>query len=144
MPVTFDYDTWDSTTESIPRRGGATSRDVTRPFNPNLLMDALLSETVPIVGQELRKEFVSTLQSVLWITLSRFRQMGMSAGDLQRLVKAYPSRGKKQEQRVLDTALISHNRISNPNNWVIDTHPDDQYEIRLDATGKVWTKHPKP
>ena len=143
MAVTFDYGPWDPTTESIPQRKGSTGTEVRLPFTPGFLMDALLLEVAPPRGDRFRRDLISTLQACLTIAINRFRQLGVPAGDLQRLVKAYPTRGKVEEQVLLDAALAPASRISNPNNLVVATDPSDKYEVRQDATRKIWTWHPK-
>ena len=141
MPITFDYEDWDSSTESIPIKKGIPENRL--PFTAGFLIETLLGGAIVPKGDRLRGDLISTLQACLTITLNRFRQLGVSAGDLQRLVKAYPLRGKPEVQVLLDAALVPANRISNPNNFVVQAHQDDRYVVRQDTTGLVWTWYPK-
>ena len=142
--VTFDYGTWDPTTESIPRRAasGATAQ-VNEPFTVEHLLFALFSEYTPPVGDPIRTDMVKTLQANLSITLARFRQLGVSAPDLQRLVKAFPSRGLSKDAAALHESRESRGRFANPSGLSIQFQADSKWEARQDATGDIWSLHPK-
>ena len=146
MPITFDYDAWSPTTEAIPRRlgmagkgtgpGGPSNANV--PISMKNLEVALFSNHTPVRGSRARRDAIATLGSALSLVLLRFRQLEVPAGDVQRIVKAFPSRGKPQVQAVLDAALTPANRISNPKNKVPAVKADHRYRFEEPQTG-VWS-----
>ena len=147
MPVTFDYDTWDPTKESIPRRevrpnspGGG---GPTEPFTVENLLFAMFAEYTPRIGDPIRTRIIKTLQANLSITISRFRQLGMPAADLQRLIKAYPQRGLTPDAAVLHEVRESRTGFANVSNRTIQLPEKSKWEVRQDNTGKKWSLHPR-
>jgi hypothetical protein len=144
VTITFDYDTWNPTKESIPRRASQKRRSqVTEPFTDGALHTALFSGVTPKVGDPLRAEVVETLQANLWYTLTRFRQLGVSDGDLQRLIKDYPNKGSTDNEKALHSVRDTVGRFSNPSNKKINLPLNSKWRVEQQGdTGDVWTLHP--
>jgi hypothetical protein len=142
--VTFDYAIWDSTKESIPRRAGKPgSSSVSEPFSVEHLLFSLFSGCTPNVQDPIRTDMLKTLQANLWITIARFRQLGVSAGDLQRLFKAYPERGLSEKAAAFHKVRDTVRRFANAANQNIQLPANSRWEVRQDGTGDVWSLHPK-
>jgi len=130
VPVTFDYEPWDPAKEVMPKRGES--------FNEGFLQLALFSGITPLVGDPLRIEIIKTLQANLWTALARFRQLGVSNRDLQRMVKTYPNRGLSEDAQARRKASRAHG-FSNVSNEPIDMPADSRRDAR-ESEG-VWTLH---
>jgi len=143
MAVTFDYEDWNPATESIPRRGAQKRRtEVTEPFADEDLRFAMFSAYVPTKGDAIRTDMIKTLQANLWITIARFRQLGVPAADLQRLFNTYPLRGLSPDAAALHEGRETIGRFANAPNKPIQLPANSRWEVRQDATGDIWSLHP--
>jgi len=120
MSITFDYDTWDGETESIPEleQPGTTGRvPENKPF-PEYTLGILLSvgNFGYAPGSSEFEKAAGVAVEAIWIALAWFRRQGISATDLERRMREYPTKTRTYDQTVKDSvrAAMSSEVYSDP------------------------------
>jgi len=120
VSINLEYEDWDGTAESIPEielDGLTTGPAPQYPFDLRMARDIIFrSGHTGYKGDSEYQETANIVLEGLWCALAWFRRMGVSATELERMVKNYPNKNRTYRQTVLDTvrSQISPEVYSDP------------------------------